>query len=257
VVEFQSYLPGTPSWVDLSSPDLAGAKAFYGALFGWEATEGSPEVGGYCMFRKGAKNVAGLGPVMDERQTPAWMTYVSVHSVDATLAKVTAAGGTVLVEPLDVLDVGRMAVLIDPTGAALALWQPRSHRGADLANEPGAFTWNELQTRDTETAKSFYQAVFDWGASTRHDGPVVYTEWKRGDDSVGGMMEMPAEVPPQIPAYWLVYFAVDDCEATVATATRLGGAALVAPMDVAPGRFAVLSDPTGAVFSVIKMNAPG
>ena len=118
VVEFKSYPPGTPSWVDLSSPDLAGAKAFYGALFGWEATEGSPESGGYCMFQKGGKNVAGLGPVMDPGQPPSWMTYVSVRDADATVAKVNAAGGTVVVAPMDVLDVGRMAVFIDPTGSA-------------------------------------------------------------------------------------------------------------------------------------------
>ncbi len=256
MVEFQSYPPGTPSWVDLSSPDVAGAKAFYGALFGWQATEGSPETGGYCMFQKRGKNVAGLGPIMSEGQPPSWMTYVSVDDAGATMAKVTAAGGTTIVAPMDVLDAGRMAVFIDPTGAALALWQPAAHRGADLANEPGAFTWNELQTRDTDAAKSFYRTVFGWGAHTQ-DGPMAYTEWKRGDDTVGGMMDMPAEVPPQIPAYWLVYFAVDDCDASAAEATTLGGAVLVAPMDVEPGRFAVLSDPTGAIFAVIKMKAGG
>jgi hypothetical protein len=255
VVGFRSHLPGTPSWVDLSSSDLSGAKAFYGALFGWAATEGSPEAGGYCMFQKHDKNVAGLGPVMDPAQPPAWMTYVAVQDADATMAKVSAANGTVLVPPLDVLDAGRMAVFTDPTGAALAIWQPRAHIGADLANEPGTFTWNELQTRDTASAASFYRAVFGWGADTRQDGPRTYTEWKRGDDSVGGMMDIPAEVPPQIPAYWLVYFAVDDCDVTVAQAAGLGGATLLAPMDVEPGRFAVLSDPTGAVFAVITPHA--
>jgi len=256
VVAFTSYPPATPCWVDLSSPDVAGAKTFYGALFGWEATEGSSESGGYCMFQKMGKNVAGLGPIMSEGQPPAWMTYVAVDDADATVAKVTAAGGMVVVAPMDVLDAGRMAVFIDPTGAALALWQPGVHIGADLANEPGTFTWNELQTRDVEGAKPFYRAVFGWDADTR-DGPMAYTEWKRGDVSVGGMMDMPDEVPPQIPAYWLVYFAVDDCETAVSAATGHGGAVLVAPMDVEPGRFAVLSDPTGAVFSVIKMKAAG
>lgn len=255
MVEFKDYPPGTPSWVDLSSTDLAGAKAFYGALFGWDATEGSPEAGGYCMFQKQGKNVAGLGPVMDSSQSPTWMTYVSVQDADATIAKVGAAGGTVVVAPMDVLDAGRMAVFIDPTGAALALWQPGAHSGADLANEPGTFTWNELQTRDTAAAESFYRSVFGWGADTRRDGPLAYTEWKRGADSVGGMMDMPAEVPPQIPAYWLVYFAVEECDASAAQSTGLGGAILLDPLDVAPGRFAVLSDPTGAVFAVITPNA--
>jgi len=256
VVEFKAYPPGTPSWVDLSSTDLGGAKAFYGALFGWEATEGGPESGGYCMFQKRGRNVAGLGPVMD-RQPPSWMTYVSVQDADATCAKVSAGGGTVVVAPMDVLDAGRMAVFIDPTGAPLALWQPGAHIGAELANEPGTFIWNELQTRDTATAAAFYRSVFGWGTDTRQDGPTTYTEWKRGDDSVGGMMDMPAEVPPQIPAYWLVYLAVEDCDASAAQADGLGGAILSDPMDVAPGRFSVLSDPTGAVFAVITMNTPG
>lgn len=257
MTEFKSYPPGTPSWVDLGSTDVAGSKSFYGALFGWDATEGTEETGGYCMFRMRGKNVAGLGPVMMEGQPPAWMTYVTVEHADATIDKVKASGGTVIVEPMDVLDVGRMAVFLDPTGAAVSVWQPRTHQGADLANEPGTLTWNELQTRDTEAAKTFYKSVFDWDAETRQDGPMAYTEWKRGNDSVGGMMEMPAEVPPQIPAYWLAYFAVDDCDASVAKAGALGGTTLAGPMDVEPGRFAVLSDPMGAVFGIIKMNAVG
>jgi len=255
VAEFTSHPAGTPCWVDLASTDTAASKAFYRGLFGWEVVEGGPEAGGYGMFQKGGKNVAGLGPVTMPDQPPAWTTYVCVDDVDATTAKVDAGGGSVLVAPMDVLDAGRMAVCTDPTGAAIALWQPRAHQGADLADEPGAFTWNELQTRDTEAAKAFYRSVFGWDAHTRQDGPMAYTEWKQGDDSVGGMMDMPAEVPPQIPAYWLVYFAVDDCDALVTKAAGLGGATLVEPMDVAPGRFAVLSDPTGAVFATIKMNA--
>lgn len=255
MAEFKSYPPGTPSWVDLGSSDLPASKAFYCALFGWEVVDGGPDSGGYDMFQKQDKNVAGLGPLMAQNQPPAWTTYVSVEDADATTAKVTAAGGTVLVAPMDVLDVGRMAVFLDPTGAAIALWQPRAHHGADLANEPGTFTWNELQTRDVEAAKAFYRSVFGWGAHTSEDGLMPYTEWKRGEDSVGGMMEMPDEVPPQIPAYWLVYFAVEDCDATVTKAAGLGGTTLMPPMDVTPGRFAVLSDPTGAVFAVIKMNA--
>lgn len=257
MAEFKSYPPGTPSWVDLASGDLAAAKAFYSGLFDWGVAEGGPEAGGYAMFQKGGKNVAGLGPIMMEGQPPAWTTYVTVEDADATTAKVTDAGGTVLVAPMDVLDVGRMAVYMDPTGAAIAVWQPRAHQGAELANEPGTFTWNELQTRDTEAAKAFYRAVFGWDAHTSEGATMVYTEWKRGNDSVGGMLNMPAEVPPQIPANWLVYFAVEDCDAAVAKATGLGATTLMPPMDVEPGRFAVLSDPTGAVFAVIKMNPAG
>ena len=254
MAEFTAYPPGTPSWVDVSSPDLPASRAFYNGLFGWEALEGGPEAGGYTMFQKRGKNVAGLGPIMMEGQPPTWTTYVTVDDADATAAKVTAAGGTVIVAPMDVLDVGRMAMFLDPTGAAVAVWQPRAHAGAQLANEAGTFTWNELQTRNTDAAKVFYGAVFGWGAHST-EGTMPYTEWKRGDDTVGGMMDMPGEIPAEVPASWLVYFAVDDCDATVDRAAKLGGATLMAPMDVEPGRFAVLSDPSGAVFAVITMKA--
>jgi uncharacterized protein len=253
VVEFKSYLPGTPSWVDLSSTDLSGAKAFYGALFDWEATEGTPEAGGYCMFQKQGKNVAGLGPVMNEGQPPSWTTYISVDDADATIAKVTAAGGTVLMGPMDVLDVGRMAVFADPTGAAAAVWQPRQHIGAGLVNEPGALAWNELSTRDTAGATAFYTEVFGWEALTADMGGMEYTMWKLGGDDIGGMMATPADVPAEVPPYWLAYFGTVDCDATVAEANGLGATLLAGPMDVPSGRFAVLADPAGAVFGVIAL----
>jgi len=257
MAEFTSYPPGTPCWVDLSTSDVAAAEAFYSALFGWEVGDTGPEGGGYAMFLKSGKYVAGVGPLPMEGQPPAWTTYVCVDDADATLSKVKAAGGAVFVEPMDVLDVGRMAVFADPTGAPVALWQPRAHQGAQLANEPGAFCWNELQTRDTEAAKVFYRAVFGWDAHTTESPVMAYTEWKRGEEAIAGMMDMPDDVPPQVPAFWLVYFAVTDCDATVAEASDLGGATLVAPMDVRPGRFSVLTDPNGAVFAVMAMAPAG
>lgn len=254
MAEFTSYAPGTPSWVDLASPDLEKSRAFYGALFGWGANVGGPDAGGYTMFTKGGKNVAGGGPIMMEGQPPAWTTYVSVEDADATIEKVKKAGGMVFVEPMDVLDVGRMAVFADPTGAALALWQPKAHVGADLANEPGTFCWNELNTRDTGAAKAFYAEVFGWGSESSEGAQMAYTEWKLGGQSIGGMMDMPPMVPAEVPAHWLVYFAVEDCDATTAKANELGATTMAGPMDVEPGRFAVLSDPSGAVFAVIRMN---
>jgi uncharacterized protein len=254
VAEFTSYPPNTPSWVDLATPDIEASKAFYGALLGWTAVVGPPEAGGYTMFQKGGKNVAGAMPIMMEGQPPAWMTYVNVEDADATVDLVKKAGGMVFVEPMDVMDVGRMAVFADPTGAAIGLWQARAHIGADLANEPGTFCWNELQTRDSAAAKAFYLEVFGWGAHTSEGQAMTYTEWKRADATIGGMMDMPAEVPAEVPSYWLVYFAVEDCDATVAKANELGAATLVPAMDVEPGRFSVLMDPTGASFAVIRMN---
>jgi uncharacterized protein len=253
MTEFDSYPPGTPSWVDLSTPDKDASKAFYSALFGWEAEEQGPEAGGYETFTKGGKHVAGLTPTMSEAQPAAWTTYVTVDVADATFETATKAGGQPIVEPMDVLDVGRMAMFTDITGAVIAVWEPRLHKGAALANESGAFCWNELQTRDIEAAKTFYGEVFGWGAETSEMGDMKYTEWKRGESSVGGMMEMPTEIPPEAPPFWLVYFGVDDTDAAVTRAKEHGSVVFVEPTDIPAGRFAVLGDPTGAGFGIIKL----
>jgi hypothetical protein len=206
------------------------------------------------MFQKDGKNVAGVMPTMGEGHPAVWTTYVSVVDAEATIARVKVAGGTVFVEPMQVLDAGHMAVFADPTGAALGLWQPGQHKGADLANEPGSFCWNELNTRDTAKATSFYEHVFDWtGASAGFEG-MDYTEWKLGDKTIGGMMAMPAMVPAEVPAHWAVYFAVADTDDAVAAATKLGAQVFVPPTDIPPGRFAVMADPAGAAFSVITLN---
>lgn len=246
-----AYEPGTPSWVDLASPDLPASVAFYTALFGWKANDQGEEAGHYTLFEMGGLPVAGAGPIMMEGQPPAWTSYVSVESADKTVEMVRQAGGTVFLEPMDVLDVGRMAVFADPTGAALAVWEPRAHIGAGLVNEPGALCWNELATRDPAAAKAFYASVFGWKGETAQMGPNEYTEWKLGDATIGGMMPMPDQVPAEVPAYWIVYFATADCDATVSSATALGATVTVPAADIPPGRFAVLADPTGAMFAVI------
>ena len=252
-MEMTSYAPGTPSWIDLGTPDADGAAAFYGGLFGWVVEEGPPEAGGYrmCMFKGHA--VAGMGPQMNTDIPPFWATYVSVADVDASVAKVTELGGAVFVEPMDVMTAGRMAVCADPSGAAISLWQPHDMAGAGLVNEPGTLSWNELMTRDVPGATAFYGGLFGWGADTVPDGS--YTEWKLDGRSVGGMMAMPAEMPPQVPSMWTVYFAVDDADATVAKVAELGGSVMRPPMDIEPGRFAVVADPYGAAFSVMKLGA--
>ena len=251
--EFTSYPAGVPCWIDLASGDIEGSKKFYQGILGWEAGEPSAEGGGYLMFLKDGKPVAGCMPMMAEGQPTAWTTYVSVDDADKTVATARDAGATVFVEPMDVLDVGRFAVFADPTGAALGVWQPNQFPGAALANEPGTFVWNELQTRDTEAAKPFYRTVFAWDANDL-TGPMPYTEWKLGERSVGGMMNMPPAVPAEVPAHWLVYFGVDDCDATVAQAEALGATTVAPPMDIPAGRFAVVIDPQGAALGVIKMN---
>jgi len=248
-----SYVPGTPSWVDLASPDLGASAAFYSSLFDWDAVDQGPEAGSYHMMEKGGVPVAGAGPIMMEGQPPAWTTYVSVTDADASIAKVKAAGGMVFVEPMDVLDVGRMAVFADPSGAAAAVWQPRQHIGAGLVNEPGALAWNELSTRDVPAATAFYTEVFGWQAETADMGGMEYTMWMLGGEQVGGMMAMPAEVPAEVPSYWLAYFGTADCDAAVAAATAAGATLTAGPVDIPAGRFAVLADPVGAMFGVIAL----
>jgi uncharacterized protein len=252
-MEMESYEPGTPSWIDLGTEDIDATVAFYGTLLGWTTPAGPPEAGGYRVAELRGKPVAGLGPKMNPGP-PAWTSYVSVADADETLAKVTAAGGTVLMPSMDVMGIGKMAVFMDNAGAALALWQPGLFAGAGLVNEPGSLVWNELSTRDIDAAKSFYPAVFGWEASTVEDGPMPYTEFKLNDRSIAGMMPMPEMVPAEVPNYWGIYLGVSDTDGAVATTTAAGGTVLLAPMDIPIGRFAVLTDPQGAVFSVISLN---
>jgi predicted enzyme related to lactoylglutathione lyase len=251
------YAPGTPSWVELSSPDTDAAAAFYGELMGWDATEAGPveETGGYRMFQQGYQRVAVLMGHMQEGQPTVWATYISVADASDTAAKVKDAGGNVIVEPMDVMDIGRMAFFADPTGAAFGIWQPKSFAGADLVNEPNSLCWNEVLTRDAAADKDFYPAVFGWTAGKPgfEGAPESYTVWEVDGHAVGGMMQMsepyfPAEVPP----HWSVCFAVADCDAVVAKARELGATITYEPMDMPIGRFAGIVDPQGAAFSVMQ-----
>lgn len=250
-----SYEPGTPCWVDLSSPDPMESTAFYGELFGWQArTAPAPEAGGYRLFTlRGARDceVAAVMPLTSEGQQPAWTTYVTVTDVDATVKAVEAAGGQVLTGPLAVLDEGRMAIFVDAGGAVIAAWQPRRFHGAALVGDRDTYCWSELVCRDIDAAKAFYAEVFGWQGDTRPFGPSSYTEWKIGGRPLAGMAQMNEQWPAEIPPHWMVYFAVDDCDACAARAAELGGTVSVRPTDIPTGRIAVLSDPHGAFFSVL------
>jgi predicted enzyme related to lactoylglutathione lyase len=252
-MEIDRYEPGVPSWVDLGSPDPQVAADFYGALFGWDAPEGPPETGGYRVAMVGDRAVAGIGPAQNPGP-PVWATYVAVENADATAEKVTAAGGQVLLPPMDVLDVGRMAVFTDPVGAVLSIWQAGTHPGAQLVNEPGTWSWSELVTTDVDASKRFYGDVFGWTSTTHGEGVGAYTEWEVEGRSVGGMMLKPPMMPAEVPPHWGVYFAVADTDTAVARVAELGGAVMMPPMDIEPGRFAVVADPTGAVFNVIALS---
>jgi uncharacterized protein len=253
-MDIDRYEPGVPSWVDLGSPDPQGAADFYGALFGWDAPEGPPEAGGYRVAMVGDRAVAGIGQAQNPGP-PVWATYVNVESADATAEKVTAAGGKVILPPMDVLDVGRMAVFTDPVGAFFSVWQPGTHPGAQLVNEPGTWSWSELLTTDIDASKAFYGAVFGWGANTVGEGSPMgaYTEWQVNGRSVAGMMQKPPMLPAEVPPHWAVYFAVADADTAAARVAELGGSVMMPPMDIEPGRFAVVADPTGAVFNVIAL----
>jgi uncharacterized protein len=254
MTEITKYAPGTPSWVDLGAPDVDAAATFYSGLFGWEITAAGPveETGGYRMCMLRGLPVAGLGPQMSPEGSW-WTTYVTVDDADATAAAITAAGGTVLMDPFDVFTVGRMAIFTDPAGASFALWQPLDHIGAGIVNEPGALTWNELWTRDPAVAAPFYEQVFGWKPEAHDMGGMAYTEFHLGDNTVAGMTSIPDSMPAAVPSNWLVYFAVADCDASAAKIASLGGAIVMPAMDLPVGRFAVATDLGGATFGIIQL----
>ena len=250
--EISEFQPGLPSWADLSTTNADESAEFYAGLFGWEAKEGpgdAEETGGYRMFLKDGKQVAGLMQMQD--QPPSWNTYISVADADEVAENVKEAGGQLLVEPMDVMDQGRMAFLADPTGAALGVWQAKAHRGAALVSEPGATAWHQLNTRDPEKAGDFYQAVFGWDSERVDTGGADYWEWQLDGKSVGGMFRMGDDFPEDLPAHWIVYFAVEDADAATEKAKEAGAQVRAEPFDNEAGRFAILTDPHGAAFAVI------
>ena len=193
----QIYAPGTPNWVDLGSTDVPGATGFYGSLFGWTVDDLGPEAGGYGIFRKNGRQVAGVGPATDPSRGTSWATYFATDDADDVASKVQANGGQVVMAPMDVMDQGRMAVCTDPTGVFFAVWQAGKHLGAELVNEPGSLTWNELTTTDMAAAKAFYPAVL--GVTIRDvsmgEG-MTYTLFEVDDRAVaGGMQVDPAGMP--------------------------------------------------------------
>jgi len=206
------------------------------------------------MLRLNGKDVGALyqkGETMKNVPTH-WASYISVTSADETAAKAKALGGTVVQEPFDVMDVGRMAVITDPTGATFCIWQPKTHKGVGVKGEPNSLSWNELLTNDTARASDFYTKLFGWVDNT-HGDAVRYTEFMNGETHAGGMMQIQPQMGP-IPPHWGIYFAVEDCDPTAQKAASLGAQLIVPPMDIENvGRFSTIRDPQGAVFSIIKL----
>jgi len=252
-----SHAHGTFSWLELETTDAAAAKRFYGELFGWsfEDRPAGPNMV-YTVCKLGPRNAAAL--YATGTTAPHWGSYITVNDVDATGRAVAQQGGTVIKEPFDVMDVGRMAVIRDPSGAQVSLWTARKSIGAEVIDEPGAQTWNELLSTDTERAKQFYTGIFGWSTAAVDMGPAgIYTIFKRSGASrdVAGMMAMPPDMQG-VPSHWLGYFAAANCDQSAARAGQLRGRVLVAPTDIPNvGRFAVLQDPQGARFAIYTRRA--
>ncbi|MFJ6135070.1 VOC family protein [Kitasatospora sp. NPDC092286] len=246
---------GGPCWVEHASADPGAAKRFYGELFAWRAEAGeSHGTDGYTFMTLDGATIAAVTPLEGEGQPTAWTVSFAVTDADASAAKVAAAGGSVLAGPADVSDLGRFVVAADPSGAVFALWQARGLPGVGLLNAPGALGWVELLTRDTAGATAFYPAVFGWTVNPSD----TYTQWGLAGLDFGGMMAMDENFPPQLPPYWLPYFAVADVDGTAFRAGSLGADVLMPPTSVPDGpRIAVLRDPVGAVFGVYPAGTEG
>src|SRR5258706_1750775 len=253
--EVTSHPPGAFSWIELGTTDQSAAKEFYGKLFGWTFADtpmGPGEV--YTTFNLKGRDV-GAAYQLDPKRMPGvpphWMIYIATADADATAKRSAELGGAVMQPGFDVFDLGRMAVLKDPTGATYSVWQAKKHLGLGLVNEPGAFCWGQLDTNDTVKAEAFYKALFGWDAKTGTDGGMTYTEWRLAGVPIGGMMALPpgAGGPP----HWLAYFAVEDCDASAAKAASLGATTYVPPTSIpGTGRFAVFGDPQGAAFAIYR-----
>lgn len=248
------YPEGLFTWVDLTTGDTDAARRFYSGLFGWEARDIPTPMGpAYTMFLIEAGVVAGMGPTPPGIDMPAsWSSYVNVADVDAVATRVPEAGGRVVMPAMQVMDEGRMAMIADPSGAVVGLWQPQSHTGADVFNVPGSLAWNELESRDLEAAMPFYSTLFGWTWQTAEDGYWIGSvSIESGTQRMNcGAMSMPGGVPPEAPSYWAVYFATEDCDRTMARAVELGGSIFLPAMDMGPGRFGGICDPTGGMFMV-------
>ena len=257
-----THAPGTFCWVELGTIDADAAKSFYTQLFGWDAedTEAGPD-SVYTMLHHDGRTVGGLYGLNDEQRAqgvpPHWLPYAAVTDASDAAARTKDLGGTVVVEPFDVMEHGRMAVLQDPTGATFAVWEARAHSGADALNEPGTVCWTELATPDSAAAEAFYTGLFDWNTHTAEMDQGPYTSFMRGETPTAGMLQMTDEWEG-IPPNWMTYFGVADCEASCAKAKALGGQVNVGPIPVdGVGTFAVIQDPQGGIFSIIQMDSFG
>lgn len=239
-------------WAELSTTDGQAAKEFYTTLMGWEAVDNPMGEGMvYTMLTVDGKNIGALYQDNSGKAPPYWGTYIASDNVDAAAAKVKELGGTLLAEPFDVMEHGRMAVVQDPTGAVFCIWQAKEHIGFGLVDDPGSVCWNELNTRDPKSAGAFYSGLFGYSLKAS-EMPMPYTEMQLEGKSVAGMMEMGPEMEG-VPPNWLMYYTVTSCDETLVKATSLGASVIMPAMDIpGVGKFAIIKDPQGAVFAFIS-----
>jgi predicted enzyme related to lactoylglutathione lyase len=255
--EVTAHKPGSFCWVELGTNDTEAAKKFYTSLFGWTADDvpAGPDMT-YTLLRLNGKDVGGLYQLTEQYHKgvpPHWLCYVAATKVDDTAAKAKQLGATLMLEPFDVMDIGRMAMFQDPQGAALALWEKRSHIGAGVRDELNTMCWNELATTDTAKASDFYAKLFGWEYKKGEAGGMEYTEIKNAGQEIGGIYKLMEEMKG-VPPNWIAYWAVADCDATAEKAKSLGGALAVPPTDIPNvGRFSYIMDPQGAAFAVIQL----
>jgi uncharacterized protein len=249
---------GTPCWIDVLVTDPGAAREFYSGLFGWDIQDGPPEAGGYLMCMKEGRPVAAISPKPESNPFPnVWSTYLASDDVDATVARATRAGGQVMMEPMDVMTAGRMAMALDPTGAPYGIWQAGTHLGVGLYNEPGTLCWNELMTRDYKGAKAFYGSVFGYTFDEIGEGFSYSTVRRAGDgEVVAGVGELDEGMPAEVPASWVTYFMVEDTDASAAKAVELGASTVREPVDTPFGRMAPMIGIQGEAFSLIQAPPP-
>lgn len=244
---------GTPCWADLGAPDIPKARAFYSDVFSWTVPPGGPEVGGYSVAELSGRGVAGVGPKISPPEVPTmWMTYLAASDADATAARINAAGGQVITEPTDVMDIGRMAVGVDPAGAAFGVWQACAFPGAQIVNEPGAMVWNEQMSTDFEGSKAFYAAVFGYEYGDMSRDGLRYATIKVDGNDVGGIGGLHAGLPADTPAAWRVYVGAANTDASVARVQDNGGSVIFEPIDHPYGRLSTVADDQGARFSLLR-----
>lgn len=254
-----SYENGVFSWVDLMTTDPAAAKQFYAELFSWTFQDMPVDNGSiYSMAFKGDRTVAALFATPDDMQQipPHWNSYINVENLDATVQHWQDQGGSVEMPGCDIMESGRMAMVKDPTGAMVGLWQPKEFMGAGLVNEVDTFCWVELQTLGADKAAEFYKSVFGWELEVDERPPNYISASVKGSMNCGMFDMAKAPMPPGIPPRWLVYFNVADLDKSLAVVTRLGGSLLMEPMEIEPGRFSTVLDPQGAAIILMQVNDP-